>query len=131
MNSSIKGITLGLGLIFVIVVLRYLITRRLSEKNSLFWLSGALAILVLGACPEAVDSLARRVGVAYPPTLLFLLSTLVMLVILLHHSVELSTQQAKLRELTQQLAVVQHRLELIAGLGRTGPTEPEKPGRGV
>lgn len=109
MTISLELITLGLGLVFVAVVLRSLVLRKLSERNSLFWLSGALFILFLGAFPQVMDLLARAVGVAYAPALLFLVSTLVILTILMHQSIELSVLQARLRETAQQLAVMRHK----------------------
>lgn len=111
MSTSVKLISLGLGLLFVAVVLRNLTIRRLNERNSLFWLGGALCILALAAFPQGMDLMAKAVGVDYAPALLFLVSTLAILVVLLHQSIELSVLQARLRELAQQLAVQHYRPE--------------------
>jgi hypothetical protein len=107
-STSVKLISLVLALLFVGIVLRYLVVRKLNERNSLFWLGGALCILALGAFPQGIDLMARAVGVAYAPALLFLVSTLAILLLLLHQSVELSLLQARLRELAQQTAVTSH-----------------------
>lgn len=96
------------GLILFIMVFRHLVTGRLNERNSLFWLAGALVSLGLGAFPELVDPIADLAGIDYAPSLLFLLSTVALLGMMLQHSVELSLLRAQLREVSQQLAIMRH-----------------------
>lgn len=90
----------------MLAVVRLLVKRRISERNSFFWLAGALAILVLSALPDVLDIAARAAGVDYPPTLLFLLSILVILFILLHQSIQISILQEKCRELAQNQSIL-------------------------
>ncbi len=106
MHGPIKLIILLIGVIFVITVINLLVRRRINERNSFLWLAGSLAILVLAAIPDVLDIVARAAGVDYPPTLLFLLSILVILYILLYQSIQISILQEKCRELAQHLAIV-------------------------
>lgn len=106
MHSSLKITILLLGVIFVLSVIRLLVKRRINERNSFLWLAGSLAILVLASIPDVLDVVARATGVHYPPTLLFLLSILVILFILLYQSIQISILQEKCRELAQHLAII-------------------------
>ncbi|HOV79240.1 MAG TPA: DUF2304 domain-containing protein [Bacillota bacterium] len=106
MGSVLRVFILVLGVVFAIGVVFLLVRRRINERNSLPWLAGALAVLVFSAAPELLDFLARVAGVDYPPALLFLLSTLIILFILLHQSIQISVLQDKCRELAQLLAVI-------------------------
>lgn len=106
MGVTLKLTILMLGMVFVITVIYLLVKRRINERNSFFWLAGALVILLLSTIPDILQIMADISGVDYPPTLLFLLSTLVILFILLYQSTQVSILQERCREMAQQLAIV-------------------------
>ncbi len=108
MGSLLKTIMLGFGLLSVSAVMRLLVRRKLSERNSFLWLIGALAVLALAVFPGILETLAALVEVDYAPALLFLLSTFMILAILLHQSIEISILQSRLRELVEQVAVMNY-----------------------
>lgn len=105
MGTTLRVLILCLGLFFVVSVFRLLIKRKLNEKNSIAWLLGAVLTLVVSAFPGILDKLAARFGVDYPPTLMFLFSTLLLLLITLYNSVQISIMGQQIRELTQNLAL--------------------------
>jgi hypothetical protein len=105
MGSILKIFILFCGLAFIGVVFYLLMKRKISERNSLFWLLGSIIIFILSAVPEALEIVARSVGVDYPPTLLFLLSILILLLIVLHQSIQISVLNDQLRELTQRVVL--------------------------
>lgn len=106
MGIELKFIMFLLGIVFVTTVVKLLVKRKINERNSFLWLAGALVILTLSTIPDILQILARVAGVDYPPALLFLLSTLVILFILLHQSIQISILQDKCRELGQHLAII-------------------------
>lgn len=105
MGIVLRIFVLCLGLFFTVSVFRFLIKRKLSEKNSIVWLLGSLLALIVSAFPQILDRLAVLFEVDYPPTLMFLLSTLLLLLITLHNSVQISVMGQQIRELTQNLAL--------------------------
>ena len=109
MGSTLKLFILLCGLVFVGAVLYLLVKRKINERNSLLWLLGALIILGFSTMPEMLQVLADFAGVEYPPTLLFLFSTLIILFILLFQSIQISELQEHLKELTQLVAIAQMR----------------------
>lgn len=111
MSSTVKLIIFLLGISFVITVFYLLVRHKINERNSLLWLAGSLVILVLATIPNLLDIVAQWLGVSYPPTLLFLLSILVILLIILYQSIQISALQARCRELTQYLAIIESRQE--------------------
>lgn len=107
MGSTLKIFILLCGIFSVAVVIFLLVKRRINERNSLFWLLSALIILAFSTMPEILNMLAALAGVDYPPTLLFLLSTLILLFITLHQSIQISVLQERLKELTQHVFINQ------------------------
>ncbi len=107
MSSTLKLFIFFCGLVFVGTVIYLLVQRKINERNSLLWLFGALIILALSTMPDLLQVLADFAGVEYPPTLLFLFSTLIILFILLFQSIQISALQEHLKELAQLVAIGQ------------------------
>lgn len=105
MTIALRVLVIALGAVFTVYVFRLLTKRKLSEKNSLAWLAAAVVILVISIFPGILNALAALCGIDYPPALLFLVSTLLLLVIALHNSVEITALNEQIKELTQHLAV--------------------------
>ena len=105
MSALLKIFILLCGVAFTGTVFRLLMKRKISERNSILWLCGSLVILILSAAPEILEVLARAVRVDYPPTLLFLFSSLVLLLIVLSQSMQISVLSEQLKELTQHVAI--------------------------
>lgn len=95
------------GLLLFVMACRQLTAGRLNERNTLAWMAVAITCLGLWAFPQAAARVATLVGIGEDSALLALLSTLLLLAILLQHAVELSVLQLRLREVAQQLAILQ------------------------
>lgn len=108
MSLELKLFLLSCGVAFVMVVLYLLLKKKISEWNVITWSAGAVAILLVSANPLWVDGAAKYLGIDYPPSLLFLFSTLILLVLVLYQSIQISTLQTKLRQIAQHVAVQKH-----------------------
>jgi len=105
-NHEMLGwFVLMLGLLFSAIVLSFLIRKKINEKNTLVWLGSAVLILILAVNPNMLDDLAGFVGISYPPTLLFLLSLMVLLMLNLYQSIQISTLHDRIKELSQYIAL--------------------------
>lgn len=106
MDSVLKWFILLCGITFSGAIVRLLLRKKISERNSVVWLLSVAVILVVSANPGWFDRLAKLVGVSYPPSLLFLFSNLVLLVIVLYQSMQISVLNEKLRQLAQHVALL-------------------------
>ena len=94
------------------VVILYLIRRdQLYLLHGLFWAVVAAVAAVLGAWPGLMDRLAMWTGISYPPALLFLLASAVLLVKALHADMVNTRIERDLRRLNQRVAILQAALE--------------------
>lgn len=104
-------------LIFLFIV--ELIRRgRLKERYALLWLFSSLLMLGLSLWRNALEGISRFAGIYYPPSLLFLLAFLFLLLINLHFSVALSELSEKNKRLTQEIALLRHEIEREDGLDK-------------
>jgi len=97
-------------MIFVIELIR---RGRLKEKYSLLWLLAGIILLVLSASRELLEYLSSAVGIYYPPSLLFLLAFLFLLLITLHFSVVISGLSEKNKKLAQEIALLRQEMQEI------------------
>ena len=108
-------VTVGAALVALLVVLELVRRRRLSEEYSLLWLGTAIAMLALGLWRDLLHSLAALVNIADPTNLLFLLAALFLLFIQLYFSTVISKLTRENKELAQQLGLLRHKVEAVAG----------------
>jgi hypothetical protein len=99
------------SILLLLVVLELIRSNRLRERYALLWLLTGVVMLVLAVWDGALVELADLVGIAYPPSALFVLVSLFLLLVLLHYSTVISKLSDENRILAQRLALLENRLE--------------------
>lgn len=105
MGDLAKIFILLCGIGFFSGTIYLLVKRKINERNSIFWLLGSFIIFAISAAPNILENVSNFMGIDYPPALLFLLSTLVLLYILLLQNIQLSKLTEQVKELAQQFAI--------------------------
>lgn len=90
------------------VVIDFIRRGLLKEKYSILWLALCVAVMVLAIKRSILDTVALKLGVSYPPSLLFLVAFLFILLILLHFSVVISILHEKNKILAQEITMLRH-----------------------
>ncbi|HVV38089.1 MAG TPA: DUF2304 domain-containing protein [Acidimicrobiales bacterium] len=103
-RAHIFVLLLAIGLVGF--VLRLVRRRQMRAKYSFIWLGLGLGALVLAVVPGLLDRTASAVGVDYAPALLFMLAILVLLLVVVHFSWELSRLEERVRTLAEYIALV-------------------------
>lgn len=86
----------------------YLVRRdHLYIRQGLFWIGIAVFSLLFGAWPYLIDFLGMHLGIAYPPTLLFLVAIIVLVVKALLGDIALTKLRRDLRRLNQRMALLE------------------------
>ena len=100
--------------VLVVVAIFWLLRRdRLPVMHSLWWLVVAALIALLGFFPRLIDEAAAFVGVAYPPSLLFVVAILVLLLKVLLEDVDVSRDRQRLLRLAQKVAILEEEVERL------------------
>lgn len=103
------------GVLFL--VLELIRRGRLKERYSLLWLFAGAVMLILSLSRGLLDTIAHVVGIFYPPSLLFLVAFVFLLLITLHFSAVISGLSEKNKRLAQEIALLRQELD---GLRRAG-----------
>jgi hypothetical protein len=98
------------ALVFIVVIFELIRRRRLQERYALLWLLTGVVILILAAWRDALRLVSESVGIAYPPSALFVIGSLFILVVLLHYSTVISELSERNVKLAQHLAILEERL---------------------
>lgn len=114
---SLNGFSAVLAALVLAAIFWLLRRDRLPVMHALWWLVVAALIAVLGLFPRLIDQAAALVGVAYPPSLLFVVAILVLLVKLLLEDGDVSRDRQRLLRLGQQVAMLQEELERLKASG--------------
>ena len=98
--------------------------RQLREKYAALWLVTGAGMAVLAVLPGLLDRVAGWLGVADPPNLLFFLAILVLLMVVVQLSFEVSRLEERTRVLAEEVALLRaDRVDPSRGLddGDAGP----------
>jgi hypothetical protein len=98
------------AIVLLVVIFELIRSRRLQERYAMLWLFSGIIILVLAVWRGALSKLADLVGIAYPPSALFVLFSFFILLLLLHYSTVISRLSDQNRILAQRLALLESRL---------------------
>jgi hypothetical protein len=98
------------AVLFLLVIFELIRNRRLQERYALLWLVTGVVILILSVWRDALRLVAQQLGVAYPPSALFVIGFLFILVVLLHYSTVISELSERNVLLAQDVALLEERL---------------------
>ncbi|MBI1912048.1 MAG: DUF2304 domain-containing protein [Deltaproteobacteria bacterium] len=113
------------SIVLFALVINFIRLGLLKEKYSVLWLAAALVIIILSLKKEILDYIAKFLGVAYPPSLLFLVAFIFVLLIILHFSVVISILHERNKVLAQEITLIKSALK-ESGIDIKGRDKKEK-----
>ena len=91
-------------------------TQRLREKYSVLWFAVIVGVVLLTFVPAITGWLTGLVGVTTPINLVFILAFLVLLVVCIQLSIEISNLEEETRTVAEELALLRETSAHLAGL---------------
>lgn len=123
--QSVQIIAITFSLSILIAIVDLIRRGRLKEQYSLLWLASSGVLLFLSIWRGLLDKMAQLVGVAYPPSLLFLIAFIFLLLIVLHFSVIISSLSEKNKKLAQEIGLLKARGQGAGVRGQSAKEEEE------
>jgi hypothetical protein len=99
------------AILLLAVIFELIRSRRLQERYALLWVMTGLVLLVLAIWRDGLNVIAKTVGIAYPPSALFLVVGLFVLLVLLHYSTVISELAERNLMLAQRIALLEQKLK--------------------
>ena len=115
--------TYWLGVVFAFIVLFGIFVRMrnqgMKERYATWWLVIAIAVAVISIFPRVLDEAAHLVGVQVPLNLAFFLAGVIMLLLSLRFSLDLSQSDEERRRLTEEIAFLRAEIDSLKSDSRT------------
>ncbi len=103
MNNTIFILISILVMLFIILSVK---KSTLSIKESFYWFVSTILMLILSIFPGIIDWLAKIIGVSYPPSLLFVLCIIFLVLMIFRCSKKIADQNEKIRYLIQEVSIL-------------------------
>ena len=113
--TRITILSVCLSVVLLFYILEMVRRRRLREEYSILWLFGSAVVLLLSIKQSWLIYLAQAVGIAYPPSFLFLVGILFVMLILVHFSITISKLHQMNKRMAQEIALLKREAEKDRG----------------
>ena len=123
MSSRIQLVAILASALLLLAVLEMVRRRRLMERYALLWLLSAVVVLALASWPTPLEKISKAMGIAYPPTALFVIAFAFVLFLLLQFSTAISRLSDQSKVLAQRVALLEERLRFAEEHGEPAPED--------
>ena len=128
--SRVQILAVTISLLIILLVVHLIRRKQLRVEYSIVWLFGSSLLIFFSVWRHFLDIVADFLGIFYAPALLLLIAILVGTLGFLHFSVKMSKQAEYNKKMTQKVALLQHRVEVLSntelpGMGSMSESEPK------
>ena len=128
--SRVQMLAVTISLLIILLVVHLIRRKQLRVEYSIVWLFGSSLLIFFSVWRHFLDIVADFLGIFYAPALLLLIAILVGTLGFLHFSVKMSKQAEYNKKMTQKVALLQHRVEVLSntelpGMGSMSESEPK------
>ncbi len=74
MSILLRSLICMAGIILIYLAQKASVVRKMTEKQSLFWIIGGVIIILFGLLPQLVYFISDLFSVEYPPSIIFALA---------------------------------------------------------
>jgi hypothetical protein len=111
MEMKPRFVALAVAVVLVVLIVELVRRRKLREEYSWLWLALSLAMLVLALWRGFLDFVTRLIGAVLSTSTLFFFAIVFLMLITIQFSVEISSLRTQVKNLAQQLAILQSTLD--------------------
>jgi len=111
LSTYVLGLFAAAGTVFF--VLEMLRRGILREKFAVLWLLVSVTLLIFALFPSVLVTMTGWLGIALPSNLLFLLAAVLLLLVSVQLSYEVSRVEARTRRLAEELALLRYEVAIL------------------
>lgn len=109
----VQVVAVTVSVAILIVVIELIRRSRLKERYSLIWLAASVVLIIFSLSRSLMDDMALKIGIYYPPALLFIIAISFLLILLLHFSTIISTLSNNNNRLAQEIGILKTRIKAL------------------
>jgi hypothetical protein len=111
MSFGLRAIIFLLGLTLFLIIFEMVRRKKFREEISIAWFIVGLAVMASSVADVIVDPIANKIGVGYPPALVFVWVIFFLILALIYFSYVISDLKGKVKELGQKIALLEYELD--------------------
>ena len=124
MTLVFRLILIAASLLTTYYILKRIRQSKLQIEYAIFWLVFAGILVVFSLFPELIALFTRMMGMQLPVNFIFLFFIFVLMLKLFLTTIELSTLENKVKDLTQEVALLERERQETSKEGGDKPREP-------
>ncbi len=109
-----KIFAVSISIVLFIIIIDLVRRKKLREEFSWLWLLTGAVIILLATWYDLLMFISRLVGVVLPTSTLFFFSVFFLLVISLYYSTKISSLHDKVKDVSQQIAILQTEVQSLS-----------------
>ena len=113
MAFSVRVFIFMIGTFLFIMILELVRRGKFREELSLVWLLIGLGLIFSSFADRIIDPLAFRLGISYPPMLVFVIIFFLLVLAILYFSIVVSDLKSKNKELSQKMALMEYKFDKL------------------
>lgn len=110
MNKILQIFLITCLTLFLIIIIRFIVKKRLNLKYSLVWLFADIVMLIVTIFPQIVYFIGELIGIAAPVNTIFLFGGIFMILIILTLTFIVSNMNNRIYKMTQSIALLEKRI---------------------
>jgi hypothetical protein len=111
MDMKPRFVALAISVVLVVLIVELVRRRKLREEYSWLWLSLSLSMFILALWPGFLRFVTGLMGAVLSTSTLFFFALLFLMLINIQFSVEISSLRTQVKNLAQQIAILQETVE--------------------
>ena len=129
--SSTYLLGAAFGVVVLVSVFLKMRNAGMKEAYATWWIVIAVGSVLFSVIPGALEAVSRALGVVVPLNLGFFVAGIILLLLSLRFSVDLSQSSEDRRRLTEEIAILRAEVEALqARAGGSPSSDPGSPGAG-
>lgn len=111
--TTMQIFALASSLLAAFLVLAMLRKRSFRERHAVWWLLAAVVGVLMSIWPGIVDAIAKPMGIADPMNLVFFVTTIILFLVCVQFSSEITSLEARVRRLAEETAMQDERIRAL------------------
>ena len=111
MSFGMRTIVFGMGVVLFLIIFELVRRERFREELSITWFFVSLVLMASSVADIIIDPFAKKLGIGYPPALVFAWIMFCLIIALLYFSSVISDLKGKLKELSQKIAIMEFEID--------------------
>jgi len=113
MNIGVQIFSVTASVLALVLVFLMLRRKSFRERHAVWWLIAGVCAVIASLFPDVPQFFANAIGIADAMNLVFFVSTVLLFLVCVQFSLELTSLEARVRRLAEETALQDERIRLL------------------